>query len=57
MNQVPAIAITTQGFAEMEKQVAHTAKDHPDIVDTPQLVETAQFIKELIFKLEKSHIC
>lgn len=57
MNQVPAMAITTQGFAEMEKQVAHTAKDHPDIVETPQLVEAAGFIRELILNLEKKGIC
>ena len=57
MNQVPAMAITTVGFAEMEKQVAHTAKDHPEIVETPQLVETARFIRDLILTLEKDRIC
>ena len=57
MNQVPAIAITTQGFTEMEKQVAHTAKDHPDIVDTALLVEAARFIQKLILTLDKELIC
>ena len=57
MNQVPAMAITTQGFAEMEKQVAHTPKDRPEIVDTALLVEAAAFIQKLIFTLEKDRIC
>jgi aminopeptidase YwaD len=57
MNQVPAMAITTQGFAEMEKQVAHTAKDNLDVVDAALFVEAAAFIQKLIFSLDKDGIC
>jgi aminopeptidase YwaD len=57
MNGVPAMAITTQGFTEMEKLVAHTAKDSPEVVVTPQLVEAAKFIRDLILKLDKEGLC
>ena len=57
MNQVPAMAITTQGFAQMEKQVAHTAKDNLDVVDAALFVEAAAFIQKLIFSLDKEGIC
>ncbi|MDK2980252.1 MAG: aminopeptidase YwaD [Chloroflexota bacterium] len=57
MNQVPAMAITTQAFAEMEKQVAHTAQDRPQVVDTALLAEAAAFIEKLILKLDQEDLC
>ena len=40
-NQVPALAITSEGFMEIETTVAHTLKDRPELVDCAKLVTTA----------------
>jgi len=51
MNQVPAIAITTAAFVEMETAIAHTEKDKPDLVDMHLLAETALFLGDLLSHL------
>ncbi len=51
MNQVPAMALTTMNFLELEKDIAHTSKDTPDMVEVDLLVEIARFLHTLILKL------
>jgi aminopeptidase YwaD len=52
MNGVPAVAITSDKFMEIESNFAHTAADTPDLVDLLKLVETALVIREMITTLE-----
>ncbi len=48
MNQVPAMALTTSAFMEMETEIAHTEADTPDKVDAQLLVETALFLRDML---------
>ncbi len=48
MNQVPALAVTTSAFMQMEQEIAHTEKDRLDQVDTHLLAEAAFYLKDLI---------
>ena len=48
MNGVPAMALTTTGFMQMETEIAHTSKDSLDKIDVSLLVEAAHFIRDLI---------
>jgi aminopeptidase YwaD len=48
MNGVPAVAITTEKFTELEHDIAHTKKDAPDLVDPAKLVATARALNDLI---------
>ena len=54
MQGVPALAITSESFMEIETKFAHTSKDHPDLVDCEQLVDVATVLHELMLKIEKS---
>ena len=54
MQGVPALAITSERFMEIETKFAHTSKDHPDLVDCEQLVDVATVLHELMLKIEKS---
>jgi aminopeptidase YwaD len=51
MNSVPAMALITTGFMQMETEIAHTLKDNVDMVDVKLLVEVAQFLFETITSL------
>ncbi len=51
MNGVPAMALTTTGFMQMETEIAHTSKDSPDKIDAGLLVEAACFLFDLISAL------
>jgi aminopeptidase YwaD len=48
MNGVPAMALTTTGFMQMETEIAHTPKDSVNRVDVKLLAETAQFLFDTI---------
>jgi len=48
MNGCPALAITTEKFAELEHDIAHTEKDIPALVDPAKLVTTARALGELV---------
>jgi len=52
MNQVPAIALTTAAFMDMETEIAHTEKDIPELVDLSLLVDIARFLDAFISRLE-----
>ncbi len=53
MNQRPALALTSERFAELWTEIAHTPKDTPEIVDFSKLIETARALRELLFSLGK----
>ena len=53
MNQVPALAITSQRFGEILAEIAHTPKDRPELVDTPRLVEAALALRDLVWHLDR----
>jgi aminopeptidase YwaD len=48
MNGVPALAITSEGFMEIETEFAHTPKDRPELVDCEQLVKIANELSRLL---------
>ncbi len=50
-NGVPALALTTTAFEELEATIAHTDKDRPELVDTALLAETAVFLSDLLREL------
>jgi aminopeptidase YwaD len=52
MSGVPAMAITTEKFAELEHDIAHTGKDVPELVDPAKLVATARALYDLIDKMD-----
>jgi hypothetical protein len=54
MNGVPALAITSEGFLEIETNIAHTPADRPEIVDCAQLVEIACVLQELLLSIGKT---
>jgi aminopeptidase YwaD len=51
-NHVPALAITSEGFMEIETTVAHTALDTPDLVDPGRLADVALALRDLPLALE-----
>ena len=48
MNGVPAAALTTTGFMQMETGIAHTSRDTIDKINPQLLAETAQFLFDLV---------
>ncbi|MCO6450901.1 MAG: M28 family peptidase [Caldilineales bacterium] len=50
-NGVPALAFTSDQFAALWTEIAHTPNDAPDIVDPQQLVNVAQALSDLIARL------
>jgi aminopeptidase YwaD len=54
MNGVPALAITSKEFIEIETKLAHTPEDRPELVDCEQLVEIASALQELLLFIAKN---
>ncbi len=54
MQQIPAMAITTSAFIEMEREIAHTPKDSPDMVDTTLLVDIAHYLRDFVMQCMES---
>jgi aminopeptidase YwaD len=52
MQGVPALAITSESFMDIETKYAHTPKDHPDLVDCEQLINVATSLYELLLEVE-----
>ena len=50
-NQVPALAITSESFAELSRTITHTAADTPEIVNCDKLATPAQALFDLIMLL------
>jgi aminopeptidase YwaD len=51
MNGLPAVAITSDRFMEIETRFAHTAADTPELVDLDALVEAARAVSALTARL------
>ncbi|MEW5719094.1 MAG: M28 family peptidase [Chloroflexota bacterium] len=54
MNQVPALAITSENLAELMGEITHTPKDRPEIVDATKLVNVATVLHDLALQLERA---
>ena len=53
MSGIPAVAVTTEKFAELEHDIAHTGKDVPGLVDPAKLVVTARALQDLIHTINE----
>lgn len=53
MNQVPALAITSELLAELMAEITHTPADKPEIVDTAKLVTVARSLRDLLLHLDQ----
>ena len=51
-NHVPAMAITSERFMEIETSFAHTALDTPDLVDPGKLANLALTLRDLLLVLD-----
>ncbi|MDX1436930.1 MAG: M28 family peptidase [Anaerolineales bacterium] len=51
MNQVPALALTSEPLGELITEITHTPKDTPDILRSAHLVETAEALHDLVLAL------
>jgi aminopeptidase YwaD len=49
---VPALALTSEAFMEIETQFAHTPKDTPELVDPARLVALALALRDLLLALD-----
>jgi len=54
LNNVPALALTSEHGMEGLAQVSHTPKDKPALVDTTKLIEVAYALRHLIIDLDLS---
>lgn len=48
MNGTPAVAVTTDDIMVISREVTHTEKDVPELVDINKLVEAAHIVHELV---------
>ena len=53
MNQVSALALTSEQLAELMSEITHTPKDRPEIVDANKLADVAIALRDLLSHLEK----
>ncbi len=52
MRGVPALAITSRDMEKLWTEVAHTAADTPDLIDSALLAETARFIADIVQRVD-----
>lgn len=52
MNQVPALAITSEKLTELMAEITHTPRDRPEIVDSSKLVTVALALRDLLLHLD-----
>jgi aminopeptidase YwaD len=53
INQVPALALTSELLAELMGGITHTPRDTPEIIDTSKLVEVAEALRDLLLRLSE----
>jgi aminopeptidase YwaD len=53
MNQIPALAITSERLTELMAEITHSPKDRPEIVDSGKLVTVALALRDLLLHLEQ----
>jgi aminopeptidase YwaD len=51
MNQVPALSLTSELWAELLAEITHTPKDTAETVDVAKLVEVAVALRDLLLRL------
>ena len=52
LNQVPALAMTSDQLEELMGQITHTPKDTPEIIDTHKLVHIGLAVRDLLLQLD-----
>ena len=52
MRGVPAVALTSDRFAWLQAEIAHTSRDTPDLVDPALLAVAAEYIRDLVVELD-----
>ena len=53
MQQVPALALTSDRLVEFMAEIAHSPRDTPDIVDTTKLTSAAFALRDLLLHLDQ----
>jgi aminopeptidase YwaD len=53
INQVPALALTSEALAELMGGITHTPRDTPEIIDPARLVEVAEALADLLRRLNE----
>ena len=53
INQVPALALTSEPLAELMGGITHTPRDTPEIIDPARLVEVAEALADLLLRLNE----
>ena len=53
MNQRPALAVTSDRFVALWTEIAHTARDRPEIVEPGKLVDIALALRDLLLQLDR----
>jgi len=56
MNKRPAVAITSENFTQLSNEIAHTAKDTPELVSSSNLTRIAYSLKSIIDRLNQSYV-
>jgi len=56
LNQVPAVAVTSERAMQNLATITHTPEDKPELVEVEKLVNLAAALRELLFALEKSTV-
>ena len=51
INQIPALALTSELVMELMNGITHTPKDTPEMVDAAKLVAVAQALRDLLLSL------
>ena len=52
-NGVPALAFTSDHFAELWTEIAHTTRDVPEVVDPARLAAVAEALHDLLLRLNR----
>ncbi len=53
LNQVPALALTSEQLGELMGEITHTPKDTAEIVDVTKLVDVAVALRDLVLQLDR----
>jgi aminopeptidase YwaD len=51
MNNIPALAVTSEYIFELMSSIVHTSEDRPEIISVTKLVNTAAALQKLLLKL------
>ena len=54
MNQIPALAITSELLTELMAEITHTPKDRPEIVELAKLAKVALALRDVLLHLNQT---